>query len=241
VVIHTDKEGIVIKADTLGSLEALIKLLKEKEIDIKKATIGNIIKKDISDAEANFEKNPLLTVILGFNVKSTVEKTGNVKIITDEVIYKLIENFERWQDDKRRSLEAGEMDMLVKPCKVQIMKGYVFRQSNPAICGVDVLDGTIKVGTPLMKEDGKEITEVKAIQKDQENVDKAERNQQVAVSMGGVTVGRQINEGEILYSAISEHDFRKFKEFKQYLTKEETEIIKEVAKIKRKNNSVWGV
>jgi len=240
VLITTDKEGIVVKADSLGSLEALDKLLKEKGVQIKKASVGNITKKDISDAEANYENDPTQSVVLGFNVFSDIE-TEKVKIISNNVIYKLIENFEKWQVEEKRRLEAMELEELVMPCKFQIMKGYVFRQNNPAVVGVDVLGGTVRVGTPLMKEDGKEITEVKSMQAEQENVEKAERGKQVAVSMEGVTVGRQINEGEILYSATPEKDFRKLKSLKKYLTEEERTILKEVALIKRKSNAVWGI
>jgi translation initiation factor 5B len=230
----------VIKADTLGSLEALIKLLKEKEITIKKASIGNITKKDIADAEANYEKDPLMTVILGFNVKSEI-KESNAKIIVNDVIYKLIEDFESWQTGERKRLEAKQIDLLIRPAKLQIMKGYVFRQSNPAVCGVDILAGSLKLGVPLMKADGKDLTEVKAMQKDQKNVEKAEKNEQVAISMGGVTIGRQLNEGDTLWVGVPEADFRKLKEFKKYLSKEEIEILKEISEIKRKDNPVWGV
>ena len=242
VIIETDKEGIVIKADTLGSLEALIKLLKEKEISIKKASIGGITKKDLADAEANYEKDPLQSVVLGFNIK---DESGickdTVKVITNDVIYKLIEDFEKWQQGEKKRQEGEKLKALVRPCKIQILKGYVFRQSNPAICGVDVLAGTLKVGVPLMKEDGKEITEVKAIQLDKENVNKIERNKQGAVSMEGVTIGRQINEGTVLYSAVPEDHFRKLKELKTYLSEEEKGILREIGKIMREDNPVWGV
>ncbi len=239
-LIKTDKEGIIIKADTLGSLEALHKLLKEKGIEINKASIGNITKKDISDAEANYEKDPLKAVILGFNISSDI-KPKNVKIISNNIIYKLIEELEKWRAEEKRSLEAKELEKLVMPCKFQIMKGYVFRQNNPAVVGVDVLAGTIRVGTPLMKQDGKEVTEVKSMQMDQENIEKAERGKQVAVSMEGVTVGRQLNEGEIMYSAIPENDFRKLKGLKKYLSEEEKQVLKEIAQIKRKTNAIWGI
>ncbi len=241
VLIQTDKEGIVIKADSLGSLEALAKLVKEKGIQIKKASVGNITKKDLSDAEANYEKDPLKSVILAFNITSDVKDKGNVKIIENNVIYKIIEDFEKWQVEERRKLEAKELEELKTPCKFQLMHGYVFRQNNPAVSGVDVLAGTIKVGTPLMKEDGKEITEVKSMQMDQENIEKAERGKQVAVSMEGVTIGRQINEGDILYSSIPESDFRKLKELKKYLSEDEKQILKEIAQIKRKQNPMWGI
>ncbi|MBI2208284.1 translation initiation factor IF-2 [Candidatus Woesearchaeota archaeon] len=243
VIVKTDLQGIVIKADSLGSLEALLKLLKEKNIDVKKASIGSISKKDISDAQISYEQDPLQSAILGFNASLVpgVSVPKNVKVITNNVIYKLIEDFEKWREEERKKQETGEIDLLVRPCKLQLMKGYVFRQNNPAVVGVDVLFGTLKVNTPLMKKDGNKITEVKSIQQDQENVEKAERGKQVAISLPRVTVGRQINENDILYSAVPEQDFKKFKELKKHLTQEEKELLKEIAAIMREKNPVWGI
>jgi translation initiation factor 5B len=130
---------------------------------------------------------------------------------------------------------------VVRPCKIKIMSGYIFRQSNPAICGVDILAGTLKSGMPLMNAEGIEITEVKGIQADKEQLEKAESGKQVAVSMPSITIGRQVNENDILYSSISESHFRKLKELKDLLSKEEISVLKEIAEIKRKNNVVWGV
>ncbi len=242
VVIETDKQGIVIKADSLGSLEALIKILREKGIEVKKASIGNISKKDVSDAEANYGKGPLQSVVLGFNVDLMPEvKAGNAKVLTSNIIYKLIEDFERWQEEERKRFESESTESLYRPCKIQLMKGYVFRQNNPAIAGFEVLAGTLNVGTPLMKKDGIVITEVKSIQQEQENIEKAEKGKQVAVSLPNITIGRQLHEGEILYSAIPEEHFKKFKEFKKNLAHEEIGILKEIAEIMRKQNPMWGI
>ncbi len=240
VLIETDKEGIVIKADSLGSLEALIKLLKENNVPIRRASIGNIIKKDITEAESNYKKGPLKSVILAFNIKKEPVKE-NVKIISSDIIYKIIEDYDKWKKDKLLEMQESQIDKLVKPCKIKIMPGYMFRQSNPAIVGVDILAGTLKIGMPLMDSQGKEITEVKSIQADKDKLEKAESGKQVAVSMPKVTVGRQINENDILYSSIPEEDFKKLKDLKAFLTKEEIEVIKEIAEIKRKDNVVWGV
>lgn len=242
VLIETEKEGVIIKADSLGSLEALIKLLKEKDVKIRKASIGNITKKDMADAESNYEKEPLSSVILGFNIK---DESGickdNVKIITNEIIYKIIEEHEKWVDNFKKQSEAKELEGVVRPAKIEVMKGYVFRQNNPAVVGVHIMEGSIKTDTPLMRKEGKELTRIKSIQLEKENVESAEKNQQVAVSLPGVTVGRQINEGDVLYSAIPEDDFRKLKELKKYLKKEELLIMKEIAEIKREKNPVWGI
>jgi len=104
-----------------------------------------------------------------------------------------------------------------------------------------VLAGTLKANTPLMKKDGSVITEVKSIQQEQENLEKAEKGKQVAVSLPNVTIGRQVHESDILYSSIPEEHFRKLKEFKKYLTQEEIDILKEIAEIMRKQNPMWGI
>lgn len=241
VLIETDKEGIIIKADSLGGLEALVTLLKEKGITIRRASVGTITKKDISNAESNYEVNPLTTVILGFNVDSEIGDSGNVKVLTNNVIYKLIDDFEEWQKRRQDELEAEELSAITRPWKIEIMRGYIFRQSNPAVVGVNVEAGTLRSNTQVMSVDGKIVGTVKGIQVEQKNVDKAEMGKQVAVSIDGATVGRQINEGDILYCEIPEEDFKKLKEFKQYLSKDEKEILKFIAQIKREYNPVWGI
>ena len=245
VIVNTDNEGIVIKADTLGSLEALQTLLKQHDIKIKKAGVGNIGKKDVIDAEANFSKSPLISVVLGFNVK---DESGlcneHVKILTDNIIYKLIEDFQAWQILEKKNLEKAMLSDVVMPCKVKFLPGYVFRQNNPAVVGIEVLAGKLVAGISLMKKDtkdGKAITKVSAIQVEKESATQVEAGKQAAVSLSDVTVGRQIHEGDIFYSCIPEMHFRKLKELKHLLSENEKNILKEIAEIMRKVNPVWGV
>lgn len=240
VILEKQEEGIFIKADNLGSLEALSYLLKEKGIPVKKAGIGPITKKDITDAQGMAEKSPLLGAILGFNIPMP-EDQEKIKILTNNIIYRLIEDYESWREGKRKNIEIQELDKLIKPCKIEILKGYVFRQSNPAIAGVEVVAGALKSNTKLINKEGIEITTVKGIQQEKENVDELEKGKQGAVSMTGVSIGRQVQEGEILYSAITEKEFRKYKEFKEYLQEHEKKVLKEIAEIMRKNNAVWGI
>lgn len=243
VVTETDKKGIVIKADSLGSLEALAKILREKKIDVKKASIGSITKKDLSDAEINYENEPLQSVVLGFNAETLpeVKVSPNVKVFTNNIIYKLIEDFDKWREQETKKIESKEIEELYSPCKIQIMAGYVFRQNNPAIVGAEVIGGTLKADTPLMKNDGIAITEAKSLQHEQENIEKAEKGKQIAVSLPNVTIGRQLKEGDILYSAIPEQQFRKYKELKKQLAQDEINILKEIAEIMRANNPMWGI
>jgi translation initiation factor 5B len=242
VIIETDKNGIVVKSDSLGSLEALIKLLKDENIQIKKATIGNINKKDISDAASNYESDPAYCAILAFNVtdKSDISD-GRVKIISSKIIYEIIDMYKKWLEEEKKKREVGALDNLVQPVKIQLLKGFTFRQNNPAVSGVEILAGTLKAGTPVMNQLGKPLTVVKSIQLEKETVEKAEKKEQVAVSMPNITIGRQLNEGDILYSDMPEEQFRKFKQLKALLTEDQKMLLKEIAEIKRHDNPVWGI
>jgi translation initiation factor 5B len=238
VLIETDSKGVICKADSLGSLEAMIKLFKENNILIRKATVGNISKKDISDAESSLENDPLNSVILGFNVDS--EKSDHVKIITGNIIYKILDDFIAWKKSKHDQIKSKELETLSKPAKIEILSGYVFRQNNPAVIGAEILAGELKVGSHLMK-DGIVITSAKQIQSENKAISLAEKGKRIALSMQNVTIGRQICEGDILYVSLTENEFRKYKEFKDYVEGDTKALLKEIADIMRRKNPVWGV
>ncbi|HLD15874.1 MAG TPA: translation initiation factor IF-2 [Candidatus Nanoarchaeia archaeon] len=237
VAFETEKEGFVIKADTLGSLEALIFLLKQKELKIKSASIGEITKKDVSEAIA--EKEPLNKAILGFNVKKIDNK--DVKIICYDVIYKIIEDVDEWRKQEAKKLEAKELEKLIRPFKIQVVNGCIFRQSNPAVVGVRVLGGIVKPNVNLIKQDGSKASYIKSIQVNSENVEQVEKDKEAAVSIPNIVCGRQLFEEDVLYSEILENQFIELKNLKKYLKADEIEVLKEIAAIKRKENPVWGV
>ncbi|MDD5651258.1 MAG: EF-Tu/IF-2/RF-3 family GTPase [Candidatus Nanoarchaeia archaeon] len=236
ILVEIDNEGITIKADSLGSLEALIKLLKENNLKIKKASIGNISKKDISEVSA--ELNPLDKVIIGFNVKN--EETKEIKIITSNVIYTIIDEVKKWQEEEQKKIEAKELENVTRPCKLKFLPDCTFRESNPAVIGIEVLNGTLKIGMPLFK-DSKELAKVKSMQLEKENIKEIPAGKQGAISLPGLTAGRQINENDILYSFLTEAEFRRLKELKKFLNNDEIEALKEIAVINRKINSLWGI
>jgi translation initiation factor 5B len=242
VILDTGARGIIIKADSLGSLEALIKLFGEKNIKIRKASIGDISKKDMLDAESNYENDPLLSAIIGFNVTvgKGIEVPKKIQIITGDIIYKLMDDYIQWTEEKKKSLEAEQLDLLIRPAKIEVLQNCIFRQSNPAIVGVFVMVGKIKTGTPLMK-DGKELTQVKSIQNEQESMTILEQGKQAAVSLPNIVCGRNLFEGNILYSSIPEEHFRQLKKLKKYLNESELQVMREIADLMRKGNPVWGV
>ena len=244
VLIETDQEGIIVKADSLGSLEALLVMLKEKNIPVQSASIGDISKKDISKAESSADD--FNQIILGFNVKlnSDVEdflKDKKVKIITQPVIYHILEEYDKYVEELMKKIEAEQLGKLTKRCKFFVLKGYTFRQNNPAIVGVEIEIGSIKTNGYVMNKEGKQVGKVKNLESEGENLSEAKQGKQLAMAIEGATVGRQIKEGDFYYSDVPEEDFKKLKELKQYLSEKEIVIMKEIAEIKRKNNAIWGV
>ncbi len=240
VMIATDDEGVIIKADTLGSLEAMNVLLKEKNIGIKRASVGPITKKDMAEANANFERDPITAAILGFNIPNE-PSTENIKIITSNVIYRLIDELELWQAEMQRKQQAKELDNMIRPCKLEVLQNCIFRQSNPCVAGVEILAGEVRNGIPLMNKEGKLLTNIKSMERSKENVQTAKKGEQLALSLPNVIAGRQLFEHDILYSAMPEDHFREMKRLAKFLSKDEITVLKEIAEIKRKDNPLWGV
>jgi translation initiation factor 5B len=245
IIFQTDKEGIIVKADTLGSLEVLVKMLKNRNIPIKKADIGDINKEDVNIALSMKEKYPQYSVIVGFNIginKNDEEyvRSSNINLIISNVIYDLIEKIEKYINDIKYNKEKI-LKELPPVGKIRILKGNIFRRSNPAIVGIEVLGGEIRKDVYLINSDGKIIGKILAIQKEKKNIDVAMKNDKVAISIDDAIVGRNIFEDDILYTFISENDYRKFKENKDLLGDEQKEILKEIASIMRKENPAWGL
>ena len=243
---ETEESGVLIKADTLGSLEAMKVLLEEKGIPVAFASLGDISKKDLSTLESLKEKDEFTGVILGFNIKVPQDlqvqiKEKDLTIISREVIYQIFDEYEEYTSTLQDKIEKRELAHLVRPAKFSIMPGYIFRQNNPAICGVDIEIGQIKTGDPIMTTNGKGVSSVKSMKKGQEQVKNAMQGDQVAMAMPNLTIGRQANEGDFLYTDIPEEDYHKLKKLKKHLSKPEIALVKEIVEIKRKDNPVWGV
>jgi len=228
VQFSKNTEGVIAKADTLGSLEAMIKLLTEQEIPIRKAEVGHVMKQDI--IELQNLKDDSCKVVLAFNVK-TLEEAKNlakdleIKIFENNVIYRVIDEYKEWCVKRKEKEMQEKLESVTRPCKMRFLRGFIFHQSDPAIFGVEVLKGVLKSGVNLKKENGKVIGKVKEMQKEGKAVYEAKRGDKVAVSIEGVTVGRHINEGDILYSAVSDNDMKILKEVWGMLGEDEKELM----------------
>ncbi len=244
VRIDTENEGIILKSDTIGSLEALVGELKARDIRIHYADVGHISRRDVIRAAAI--NDPLLSAILGFNVDilpdalSEIQKT-DVPVFSSDIIYTIIESYEKWLEDQKIKMEQERLEAVIRPGAVRLLPDCVFRQSKPAVVGVQVIGGIIRTQVNLMREDGANVGTIKGIQAHNENQGSATAGQEVAISIDGPTVGRQIHEGDILYVNIPEKHARIVElELKPKLAEDEREVLEDFLEIKRKKDPFWG-
>jgi translation initiation factor 5B len=243
-----DVEGLVIKADALGTLEAIVNTLESKGVPVRIADVGPLTKREVIEASIVAKKNKYLGAVLLFNVKPLPDaeelalKEG-IKILSDNLIYRLIESYEKWVNELREEERRRELLKTVFPAKIKVLPGCVFRRSDPAIVGVEVLGGVIRPGYPLMRDDGRELGVIMQIQDKGKNVMEAKKGSSVAISIrGNVLVGRHFDENDILYTNPTEEDLRTvITKFKEDLDEGVVDIIKEIIKIKQKNQPSYGL
>lgn len=238
--IKLDEEGVILRADTIGSLEALGKILEAREVPVRKATIGDITKKVIMDAQSNLETSPEYAAVLGFNVKKNAGHE-DVAVFTSDVIYELVDHVEEWIELQEKRLDEERLSKLTTPAKFRVLKNCIFRESNPCVAGIEVLEGTVNTNTYIIDSEGNRMGTVKSLQDQNENISKASKGQQVAASFPSCTAGKNLREGMILYTDLVEDEFREYKELKDVLKENKKKIIKEIALIKRKREPLWGV
>ncbi|WP_297501494.1 intein-containing translation initiation factor aIF-2 [Thermococcus sp.] len=247
VVISTGKLGVIVKADTLGSLEALSKELQEKRISIRKADVGNISKTDVMEALSVKEEEPRYGVVLGFNVKvnedaEEVAKAKGVPIFVGNIIYKLIEDYETWVKEEEEKKKRELLKNITFPGVIRLYpdERYVFRRSKPAIVGVEVLEGRIRPGVTLIKETGEKVGIIKSIKNKNDFVQEAKKSDAVAIAIEGAIVGRHIHPGETLYVDLSKNDvIVLLKQLRDELEETDLRALKMTAKVKAKQDPFW--
>ena len=237
-----EEEGVTIKADTVGGLEALAKELRAVEVPIRHASIGKVNRRDVRTAENSAD--PLHRIILAFSTEilsdaeEEIENSeSGVKYLCSDIIYHILEEREEWVEQRTRELEEASREQVVYPGRILLLPDHTFRISKPAVVGVRVLAGRIHVGQRLLK-NGERVGQIKSIRSGQDSMKEARQGAEVAVAIDGVTVGRQIDEEDVLLVDIPESHAKKLR--KMDLTSAELEVLEELTTIHRKESHFWG-
>jgi len=246
VFIKTETKGVILKCDTIGSLEALIEMLRRQQIPISMADIGPVTRRDVMEAKAIKENNRHLGVILSFNVKVTPEaetesENYHIRIFSDKVIYSLLDSYTQWVDEDSSNVENSMFAELTPIGKFTFLKGYIFRNSNPAVFGIRVDAGNLRQKIAFMNKSGKKIGTIHQLQDQGKTMESAKKGQEVACSVKNITVGRQIKEEDVFYTLPPPDDAKQYlKKFMNKLSSEELQILNEIVEIQRLLNPVYG-
>lgn len=245
ILVETDDAGVIVKADALGSLEALVNFLKDSNIQIRFAAVGNITKKDIYQASLSKEEDETYGIILGFraailsDAKDEAEK-NEIPILQSDIIYELADQYEEHQYKIQQKIEQEALKDLVRPSKIKVLP-FIFRQSKPCIIGVEVLSGLLTPQVYLVDRENKRIGQLLQIQDSGKNVPEAKVGTQMAVAIKGPTAGRQIKEDDELYVDVPEPHVRRIIEQKA-LSNTEMDALNELIEIKRRTiNKYWAI
>jgi len=244
ILVKTENMGVVVKAASVGGLEALLRMLEERGIPVRRADIGDITKNDIVEAEVVGEHDPYLGAILGFDSKvlpEAKEFVGSMQIFVSGVIYEVIDNYANWAAAKRESDQKGALSNMTRPCKLRVIPGAFFRRNDPAVFGVEVLAGLLKPKVKLMSNDGRELGSVEQVQDNGKNVAEAKKGDKVAISVDGPTLGRQVKEEDTIYTMPRSHEARMLRtKFIGSLSQDEVKVLEEIIEIKTPSDPLFG-
>ncbi|HUT27912.1 MAG TPA: translation initiation factor IF-2 [Methanomassiliicoccales archaeon] len=240
--IEVVDNGLMIKADALGSLEALAFECKRADIPIRKYEIGDISKRDITEVTAY--NDPLHKVVLGFNINMLPDAKEALlhhtsKVFINEVVYGLIDDYQRWVGEEKRKAELEKRSLVAFPGKIKILPNCIFRTSKPAIVGVRVLAGRIRTGQKLITHDGKDLGRIRSLRTGEDVLREAIAGQEIAVAIEDATVGRQIDVEDILYIDILESEIKNLRDYD--LNHDEKEVLEQLLEIKRRGDPFWGM
>lgn len=232
VEIESDENGVIVKADTLGSLEAMEKLLTSLNLKIRKADIGSVNRQDILEAKAISKPIFVFNIQLDGKIKKFAIDNG-VKIFHSDVIYKLIEEYNEWLKEEKRKREEEIVKKVKFPARMYVLKGCCFRQSKPAIFGVEIMEGTLKKGS-IVKTKNRILGEVKDIQVSGNSIEKAKIGEKVAISIDNVVFGRHVREDDVIEVLLTDNDIKLLEKVKNKMRLDELELLEEYKKRKKK-------
>ena len=252
--LDDSKGGVYVKTSTLGSLEALITLLKNSDVPISLAGIGNLTKKDIMKASAlrddtvQHSDNP---VILAFNIKPDKEiellaAKENVTIFSGEIVYNLVDMYTRHRDAIVEEKKKDSKENEIYPCVLKILPQFIFNKKSPLVFGVKIMDGQLHKNTPItIPEKDIVLGKITSIQKNSKEISKTKVGDEVCIKIENhsttddaenqpmqYTYGRQFDENDILYSKITRESIDYMKKYhKSTLNKQEWMLIVKLKKI----------
>jgi translation initiation factor 5B len=150
--VAKSRRGVSVQASTLGSLEALLEFLRASKIPVGYVNIGPVFKRDVIQTATMLEKAKEYAVMLCFDVK--VDKDAaqyaadlGIKVFTADIIYHLFDAFTKHIEERNEQKKEENKLLAVFPCVLKPVA--VFNKHDPIVVGVDVVEGSLKLLTPI--------------------------------------------------------------------------------------------
>ena len=238
--------GVILRCDTIGSLEATVSMLRDAGVAVSKADIGPVNRRDIVQAKAIKEKDRHLGVILAFNVRVLPDAreeadTAHIRIFEDKVIYSMIDSYSAWVTEDTADQDNAVFSETTPVARFTFLKDMAFRNSNPAVFGIRVDVGTLRQKAPFMNESARRIGTIHQLQLDKKTVPAASAGQEVACSVNDVAIGRQVTEGSTYYTAPSSREAKELQNrFWGRLSPEEQQVLEEIVRIQREKDPAYA-
>ena len=240
--VALEDRGLVVRADAIGSLEALAFELQAAGAPIMRAAVGDVSRRDVRLAEtAPAEQRAVLA--FGVNVLPDAREAlveSEAKLFEADVVYQLVEEYGEWLAELKREQARALREEFPHPGKIEFLEGHTFRTRDPAVFGVRVLAGRIMVGQKVLRADNSVIGRIRSMRSGEQGLKEATQGDEVAVAVTGATVGRQVNEGDILYIEMDERDVVRLRDENVKLTPDEEDVITELQRIKKADSPFWG-
>ncbi|WPK26248.1 hypothetical protein PUMCH_003597 [Australozyma saopauloensis] len=248
--VDSSGKGVVVQASTLGSLEALLDFLKDMKIPVMSIGLGPVYKRDVMKATTMLEKAPELAIMLCFDVKVDKEaeqyaEEQHIKIFNADIIYHLFDQFTAYQAKLLEQRRKDFLEYAVMPCVLKTIQ--IINKRNPMIIGVDVMEGAVRIGTPICavrREPGSSVPNVlvlgrvSSLEVNHKSVDIVKKGQTAAgvamrlenPSAAQPTWGRHVDETDNLYSLISRKSIDTLKDpaFRDTVSRDDWLLIKKL-------------
>ncbi|KAH3902859.1 probable Eukaryotic translation initiation factor 5B [Saccharomycodes ludwigii] len=246
-------KGVVVQASTLGSLEALLDFLKDMKIPVMSIGLGPVYKRDVMKCATMLEKAKEYAVMLCFDVKIDKEaeqyaEEQGIRIFNADIIYHLFDSFTAYQEELKNKRREEYSSQAIFPCVLNTIQ--IINKRGPMIIGVDVVEGILRIGTPIcaVKIDPTNkqkqtllLGRVASLEINHEPVTEVRKGQTAA----GVAMrlddpssqqpiwGRHVNEKDTLYSMISRSSIDTLKDpvFRDQVPKGDWLLIKKLKPI----------
>ncbi len=224
--------GVIVCADSIGSLDAMKKLSESEGIQVGLAKIGSPTKRDLDLAKVGNR------AIMCFNVKIDREVTEladaeKVVLIQGKAIYSIIDQYKTLLSQQKGRELQDKLSKIILPAKFRVIEKSVFRRSNPCVFGAEILLGEIRPGYRVIKSDGKVLGRIMDIQNENKKLENAKAGDKIAVSIDDAVFGRNLYENDLLYTDIGQNDLINFEDVKDSLPEDYSLALNEIRKIKR--------